>query len=152
MEQEKPATLSRQEAMAILARAPAGRLTELWRESGLPDDGQLLRGPETGLVALRGRIGGGGAPFNFGEATVTRASVKLPSGEIGHSYALGREQEKARIAATVDALRQRTEFAAATEDKILAPLRRALAEEDEQRRSEVAATRVEFFTMTRGED
>ncbi|WP_309086341.1 phosphonate C-P lyase system protein PhnG [Chelativorans sp.] len=142
----------RREAFAVLAAAPAEMLARLWRESGLPDEGALLRGPETGLVALRGRIGGGGSPFNFGEATVTRASVKLPSGEIGHAYALGRDREKARISANIDALRQKPDFAAAVEEKILGPLRRELQERDEQRRAEIAATRVEFFTMVRGED
>lgn len=144
--------LSRREAMAILARAPGRQLQQLWRESGLPDEASLLRGPETGLVALRGRIGGGGAPFNFGEATVTRASVKLSTGEIGHAYALGREREKVRISAIIDALRQRRQFAAEVDEKILRPLARSLREDDERRRAEIAATRVEFFTMTRGED
>ena len=63
-----------------------------------------MRGPETGLVTLRGRIGGGGAPFNFGEATVTRATVRLPGGAIGHAYALGRDKAKARLCAIADAL------------------------------------------------
>jgi alpha-D-ribose 1-methylphosphonate 5-triphosphate synthase subunit PhnG len=146
------ADLSRSEAMAVLARAPGETLARLWRESGLPDEGVPLRRPETGLVALRGRIGGGGAAFNFGEATVTRASVKLPTGEIGHAYALGREQEKARVSATIDALRQRKEYAASVDEKILAPLRDGLRDEDMRREAEIAATRVEFFTVTRGED
>ena len=146
------AASSRREAFAVLAAAPSEDLVKLWRESGLPDEATLLRGPETGLVALRGRIGGGGSPFNFGEATVTRASVKLPTGEIGHSYALGRDREKARISATVDALRQRPEFAPVVESRILEPLARRLRERDERRRTEIAATRVEFFTMVRGED
>ncbi|WP_274423544.1 phosphonate C-P lyase system protein PhnG [Chelativorans sp. YIM 93263] len=144
--------LSRRDAMVVLASAPGDVLERLWRESGLPDEGTALRGPETGLVALRGRIGGGGAPFNFGEATVTRASVKLPTGEVGHAYSLGREREKARISATLDALRQRTEFAPDVNAKILLPLRQSSHETDEQRRAETAATRVDFFTMTRGED
>jgi len=143
---------SRREAFAVLAAAPADELLKLWQESGLPDEATLMRGPETGLVALRGRIGGGGSPFNFGEATVTRASVKLPTGEVGHAYALGREREKVRISAVVDALRQRPEFAPAVETKILEPLARHLGERDERRRAEIAATRVEFFTMVRGED
>jgi alpha-D-ribose 1-methylphosphonate 5-triphosphate synthase subunit PhnG len=150
--QADTADLSRRDAMAILARAPGEALAQLWQESGLPDEGVPLRGPETGLVALRGRIGGGGAPFNFGEATVTRASVKLPTGEVGHAYALGREREKARVSATIDALRQRKEYAAAVDGKILSPLCEMLHEQDMRREAEVAATRVEFFTVTRGED
>lgn len=142
----------RREAMAVLAAAPGQDLLGLWNAAALPDEAALLRGPETGLVTLRGRMGGGGAAFNFGEATVTRATVKLPSGVVGHAYALGREKEKVRVAAVIDALRQQPEFETAIEEKILAPLRRRQAEMDETRRTETAATRVDFFTMVRGED
>ncbi len=55
---------------------------------------------------LRGRIGGDGAPFNVGEATVTRAAVQLASGETGFGYVLGRDREKARLVALCDALWQ----------------------------------------------
>lgn len=152
MSRTSEATTQRQEAMAVLAAAPVSDLLRLWEKSGLPDDAQLLRGPETGLVTLRGRMGGGGAPFNFGEATVTRATVKLPDGEVGHAYALGREPEKVRIAAIVDALRQRAEHARVIEERILSPLREALAEADARKRAETAATKVDFFTLVRGED
>lgn len=151
--QERQAvTERRREAMAVLAEAPGKTLIHLWQEARLPDDAVVLRGPETGLVTLRGRMGGGGAVFNFGEATVTRATVKLPSGTVGHAYALGRETQKVRIAAIIDALRQRPEFEAVIEEKILVPLRHRQAEADEARRAETAATRVDFFTMVRGED
>lgn len=148
----RQANATRREAMAVLADAPAGMLARLWAESGLPDQAEALRGPETGLVSLRGRIGGGGAPFNFGEATVTRATVKLATGEVGHAYALGRDGEAVRVAAILDALGQRPEHAGAVENAILAPLRGAIAERDRVGRDETAATKVDFFTMVRGED
>ncbi|WP_265519940.1 phosphonate C-P lyase system protein PhnG [Nitratireductor luteus] len=152
MAEPEQSQFSRREAMAVLARAPEDRVLALFAASGLPEAATPLRGPETGLVALRGRIGGGGAAFNFGEATVTRASVKLPTGEVGHSYALGRAREKARIAAVIDALAQKPENRARVADAILAPLRAEQRETDGRRREETAATQVDFFTMTRGED
>jgi alpha-D-ribose 1-methylphosphonate 5-triphosphate synthase subunit PhnG len=142
----------RQAAMATLAHAATSELKRLWEGAGLPQEAHLLRGPETGLVTLRGRIGGGGAPFNFGEATVTRATVRLPGGTVGHSYALGRDKEKARLSAIVDALWQQLESRADVEAKLLAPLRAAAAAADEKRRAETAATKVDFFTLVRGED
>ncbi len=111
-----------------------------------------MRGPETGLVTVRGRIGGGGAPFNVGEATVTRATVRLPSGEVGHAYALGRDREKARLSAIADALWQDPKRRGLVESRLLAPLRAMLADADRRRREETAATKVDFFTMVRGED
>ena len=79
----------RKDAIEVLARASGRELADAW--SAWPDrpDVSPLRGPETGLVMVRGRIGGGGAPFNFGEATVTRAAMRLSTGQVGHAYALG---------------------------------------------------------------
>ena len=110
-----------------------------------------LREPENGIVMVRGRIGGDGAPFNFGEATVSRAAVRLASGVVGFGYTLGRDRQKARMIALCDALVQSDEFADALETNVLAPLRSAMASERNQRAAETAATRVDFYTLVRGE-
>jgi len=137
--------------MAVLSHASGAALAAAWDALGDKPDFHLVRGPETGLVMVRGRAGGGGAPFNLGEATVTRATVKLATGEVGHSYALGRDGEKARIAAALDALWQRDAHRPAVE-ALLAALRETADAADTQRREETAATRVNFFTMVRGDD
>lgn len=142
---------ARRARMAVLARAGEADLVRLWSGFDPSVEAETLRGPETGLVTVRGRIGGDGAGFNLGEATVTRATVRLATGEVGHAWALGRDREKARIGALVDALGQ-TDRAAAVEDAIIAPLRAAQEREDERLAEETAATRVDFFTMVRGED
>lgn len=150
--QERELETQRKAAMAALSLAPADELKRLCADAGISEEAEMLRGPETGLVSVRGRIGGGGAPFNFGEATVTRATVRLPSGEIGHSYALGRDKDKARLSAITDALWQNADRRADIEEKVIAPLRAAQAEADATSRAETAATKVDFFTMVRGED
>jgi alpha-D-ribose 1-methylphosphonate 5-triphosphate synthase subunit PhnG len=141
---------ARQEALGVLAHADAKRLKGAWATWPNRPEAQPVRGPETGLIMLRGRTGGGGAPFNMGEATVSRASVRIASGEIGHGYCLGRDTEKARLIAVIDALFQREP--GRVEAAILRPLREAAEAVDRQRREQTAATRVEFFTMVRGED
>lgn len=150
--QEAREQAGRKALMATLAHAEADEIARLWNASGLPSEAELLRGPETGLVTVRGRIGGGGAPFNVGEATVTRATVRLSSGQVGHSYALGRDKDKARLAAIADALWQDPAQREAVETKLAAPLRAALDAARETKRVETAATKVDFFTMVRGED
>jgi alpha-D-ribose 1-methylphosphonate 5-triphosphate synthase subunit PhnG len=100
---------------------------------------------------VRGRIGGDGAPFNLGEATVSRAAVRLSTGEIGFGYTLGRDPEKARMIALCDALVQSGEFAEAVETNVLAPLRAAKTSERNRKAAETAATRVDFYTLVRGE-
>lgn len=141
---------ARKAAIDTLARAEPQALETLWKALELTPSYRLVRGPETGLVMIRGRAGGGGAPFNLGEASVTRATVRLESGEIGHSYALGRDGEKAVRAALLDALWQREP--ARIETAVLTPLREAAEAADARLREETAATRVNFFTMVRGDD
>ncbi|RWC54186.1 phosphonate C-P lyase system protein PhnG [Mesorhizobium sp.] len=150
--QEARDQAERKAAMSTLAQSSGDDIVRLWNAAGLPSDAELLRGPETGLVTLRGRIGGGGAPFNVGEATVTRATVRLPSGQVGHCYALGRDKQKAMLAAIADALWQDPGRRAEVETGLIAPLRSALTTAQEKRRAETAATKVDFFTMVRGED
>jgi alpha-D-ribose 1-methylphosphonate 5-triphosphate synthase subunit PhnG len=110
-----------------------------------------LREPENGLVMVRGRIGGDGAPFNLGEATVSRAAVRLSSGEVGFGYTLGRDRQKARMIALCDALVQSDEFADAVEAEVIAPLRTRMISERNRTAAETAATRVDFYTLVRGE-
>lgn len=141
---------ARKAAIDTLSAAPASMLETLWKRLGIIPEYRLVRGPETGLVMIRGRAGGGGNPFNLGEATVTRATIRLASGEVGHAYALGRDGEKAVRAALLDALWQREPERIETE--VLEPLRAAAAEADGKVRAETAATRVNFFTMVRGDD
>lgn len=136
--------------MAILSHAAPERLAALWASYAEKPDYQRVRGPETGLVMVRARAGGGGNPFNLGEATVTRATVRLATGEVGHAYALGRDGDKVLTAALVDALFQRDP--ATIGSHFLAPLSAEAAGADRARREEVAATRVDFFTMVRGDD
>jgi len=140
----------RQAALSTLSHADMAALAPLYDAWWNKPEVATIRAAETGLVMLRGRTGGGGAPFNLGEATVSRASVRIASGEIGHGYCLGRDTDKARLIAIIDALFQRepdnVEFA------ILRPLNDAAYAADTQRREETAATKVDFFTLVRGED
>jgi alpha-D-ribose 1-methylphosphonate 5-triphosphate synthase subunit PhnG len=148
---EDAAIAARKAAMAILAQATAAELADGLAQLGAVPQYTDLRAAETGLVMVRGRIGGDGAPFNLGEATVTRAAVQLASGEIGYSYALGRDATKARLAALCDALWQ-SGHRAALEQHVLGPVRDRLDGERTETRERTAATKVDFFTLVRGEN
>lgn len=143
---------ARQRRMSVLAGAGGDELRRLWVAAGIAVEAHPVRGPETGLATVRGRIGGGGSPFNVGEVTVTRATVRLPGGQIGHAYAVGRDHDKAFISATIDALCQDASWAARIEQHVIAPLANAREQDDRRKREETAATKVDFFTMVRGED
>jgi alpha-D-ribose 1-methylphosphonate 5-triphosphate synthase subunit PhnG len=140
----------RKVAMAVLAHSSAADIAEHLDGLALPGH-EILREPESGLVMVRGRIGGDGAAFNLGEATVSRAAVRLASGEVGFGYALGRDREKARMIALCDALVQTDEFANVVEGRVIAPLREVMLARRDRKAAETAATRVDFYTMVRGE-
>lgn len=142
----------RRRAAGLLAQARMDELQAAW--DTLPDRPEVkaVRGPETGLLMIRGRIGGGGAPFNLGEATVTRATILLPSCVAGHAHALGTDKAKARLAAIFDALWQEEAKRDFVESTLLGPIEARIAAEDKRTAEETAATRVDFFTMVRGED
>jgi alpha-D-ribose 1-methylphosphonate 5-triphosphate synthase subunit PhnG len=142
----------RRAAMAVLAEARVDEIEQGLQSLAEPVDHVELRAAETGLVMLRGRIGGDGAPFNLGEATVTRAAVQIATGEVGFAYILGRDQKKARLCALCDALWQSKRHRDAVERRVLAPVRVRLDGERGQARAETAATRVDFLTLVRGED
>ena len=142
----------RKRAVSAFAQAPAGFLQNMWAELSGNRELQPVRGPEVGLVMIRGRTGGGGAPFNVGEASVTRASVRIADGTVGHAMILGRDPEKARHAAGFDALWQLPGARDAVETLVVTKIERRLLETDQEKAEETAATRVDFFTMVRGED
>jgi alpha-D-ribose 1-methylphosphonate 5-triphosphate synthase subunit PhnG len=140
----------RKAAMTVLAHSDATAIASRLGALALPDH-EILREPENGLVMVRGRIGGDGAPFNLGEATVSRAAVRLSTGEVGFGYTLGRDSQKARMIALCDALIQSNEFAEAVDAEVIAPLRTLMISEQNRSAAETAATRVDFYTLVRGE-
>ncbi|ACP23547.1 PhnG protein (plasmid) [Sinorhizobium fredii NGR234] len=141
----------RKEGMRLLARATLAELSAAWEAIADKPVVASVRGPETGLVMVRGRIGGGGDPFNLGEATVSRAAVRLSSGEVGHGQLLGTDKERARYAAIFDALFQ-TDAHRPSVEALHRLIAARLEAEDRRKAEETAATRVNFFTMVRGED
>jgi len=136
----------RQRWIAVLARAAEQELMPAFDGRAL--DYEILKPAETGTVMVEGRAGGTGRRFNLGEATVTRCVVRLRSGTMGFSYALGRDRRKAEHAALADALLQEGDSALAGLVERLAAAQHA---ERDLASRKAAATRVEFFTMVRGE-
>lgn len=145
---------ARREVMLLCAMADSEQLDSVLNAlSPLPQIDDLRR-PETGLVMMQGRMGGDGAAFNLGEATVSRSAVRFESvaGTVtGFAWHLGRDGAKARKAAVIDALWQDERRRSEVADQ-LTTLRAELAEQDARKARQTAATRVDFFTMVRGED
>lgn len=150
MPDQEPNQDARKDWMAVLSKARPGALAESFAALGPAPAFTWLRAPEIGTVMVRGRAGGTGAPFNLGEMSVTRGALRLADGRVGHAYVPGRDKTHAERAALCDALLQGAE-AGRVQAEVIAPLK---ADADAVRKTtakQAEATKVDFFTMVRGE-
>ena len=145
----------RRTALSLLAQAKPTALARHMEALGELPRFEWLRPPETGAVMLRGRASGTGAPFNLGEMTVTRCTLRLAALEgtdaVGHGTVAGRSHSHAERVALCDALLQ-TAKNDAVETHVLAPLSVEAAAARDETASAADKTKVNFFTLVRGED
>lgn len=141
----------RQERMRLLALAPESCLEEGLAGLTLPGY-RMLRGPETGLVMARGRVGNAGDVFNVGEVLVTRCVVQLEDGELGHAWIVGEAPRHAQLAALYDALWQQDGYARLLDAHLRPRLEQAVTERRRAAACDAAGTKVNFFTFVRGEN
>lgn len=142
--------------MSALASAPPDALGALdGVPAELPQGAVWLRRAETGLVMVRARTGATGAQFNLGELAVTRCALRLADGTVGMAWVRGRTPLHAERAALLDALLQQAERSGALAlawARWIAPLETAQAARRTAAQAQVQRTRVEFFTVVRGEN
>ena len=138
--------------MAVLAKAVAADLEEACAALEAVPPFDWVRPPGTGLVMVQGRAGGTGGAFNLGEMSVTRCALRIPTGEVGIAYVRGRDKRRAELAALFDAMLQNPAQTALVQDQVVAVLANRHAQRREEAGRKVAATRVDFFTLVRGED
>lgn len=142
---------ARQRWLSVLAKTSPADLEALWAELPDPPSWTVIRQPEIGMVMVRGRAGGDGGRFNLGEMTMTRGAVRLADGTAGLGFVQGRSRRHAELVAVLDAMLQTDTHHARVEKSIVAPLEWALTERRDIRSRKAANTKVEFFTMVRGE-
>lgn len=138
--------------MGLFARSDIDFLERSWAALSTKPNYQFLRRPESGLVMVRGRAGGTGQPFNMGEMTVTRCTIRLADGPVGHGYVAGRDRRHAELAALFDALMQDERTGGDLEVSLVCPIEEKIAAKRRQNAAKTAATKVDFFTLVRGED
>ncbi|WP_130835388.1 phosphonate C-P lyase system protein PhnG [[Erwinia] mediterraneensis] len=143
---------ARQHWLSVLAHSDADTLKARWQALNLNPSFRLIRPAETGLTRLQGRMGATGQRFVLGDATLTRAVVALEDGTLGYSYVLGRNRPHAERCALIDALLQQAETRLLLQEQIIAPLAALRAEQRQLRAREIAGSKVDFFTLVRGDN
>lgn len=145
-------TSTRQRWMRVLAHSQPAALSARMSALSLAPDYATLRAPEIGLVQIQARMGGTGERFFAGDATLTRAAIRLNSGTLGYSYVLGRDKAHAERCAVIDALLQEQPYFQTLMETLIAPLEADRAARIAARQAEVNASRVDFFTLVRGDN
>ncbi|WJY13726.1 phosphonate C-P lyase system protein PhnG [Pectobacteriaceae bacterium CE90] len=143
---------ARQRWMSILTHSDPDVMQQHWQQLGLRYSYQVLRAPETGLARVQGRMGGTGKRFVLGDVTLTRAVVRLDDGTCGYSYVIGRNKPHAELCALVDALLQKQGADTPLYQQLIVPLAATRAEQLQQRAQEIASSKVDFFTLVRGDN
>lgn len=139
--------------LATLVHAPREALLERAQALLAGHAFQTLREPETGLVMLRGRLDGGGNRFNLGEATMTRCVVRhgaddaRSGGTLGVGYCLGRDGQRARCIAQLDALLQQPAYHVDVRRGVVEPLQTQIDSARQREAASTARTRVSFETL-----
>ena len=143
---------ARRHWMSKLACAQVPVLENAWAAIADKPTYRLVRGPEIGLAMLRGRAGGTGMRFNLGEMTMTRAVAQLADGTLGFGFIAGRAPRHAELAAVFDGMLQDPARYDGLAGTVIAALDEILHARRADAAAKAAATRVEFFTLVRGED
>jgi alpha-D-ribose 1-methylphosphonate 5-triphosphate synthase subunit PhnG len=151
-----PDHAARRRWMSVLAKASAAELEKaipaIREIVGELPPYRLIRRPEIGMAMVRARAGGTGRQFNLGEMTMTRCALQTGDGQMGSAYVAGRSMRHAELAALVDALLQDPAHQAQLLALMIDPLARAHELRRQRKVERSALTRVEFFTVVRGED
>ncbi|BEU77030.1 phosphonate C-P lyase system protein PhnG [Enterobacter asburiae] len=145
-------TTTRQRWMRVLAHSQPAALAARMNALSLTPDYDTLRASEIGLVQIQARMGGTGERFFAGDATLTRAAIRLNSGTLGYSYVLGRDKAHAERCAVIDALLQEQPYFQTLMETLIAPLEADRAARIAARQAEVNTSRVDFFTLVRGDN
>ena len=151
-----PQHAARRRWMSVLAKASAAELEQaiasVRGKLGELPAYRLIRRPEVGMTMVRARAGGTGRAFNLGEMTMTRCTLRTDDGLVGSSYVAGRSQRHAELAALFEALLQDSARQTQVMALVIDPLARGQELRRNRRVERSAATRVDFFTVVRGED
>ncbi|MDQ0473310.1 phosphonate C-P lyase system protein PhnG [Labrys wisconsinensis] len=92
--------------LGVLAKCEPSALRAEWDDLNVDPAFSWLVQPQAGVIRLRGRLDRHGHAFDAGLLPVTKASLKLETGEIGMAYVPGHSMEHAGLAALLDALLQ----------------------------------------------
>jgi alpha-D-ribose 1-methylphosphonate 5-triphosphate synthase subunit PhnG len=140
----------RKEWITLLGSADPDWLEQQKTALGLNPTPDFMVRPETGMIMMQARQDGAGPRFNLGEVTVSRCILKL-DGVMGYAMVMGADLRHAELAALFDAMLQMPEPGHKLWADIIPALRQRQKESRDKAARDARSSKVEFFTMKRGE-
>lgn len=139
---------ARQAWLSVLVRVPEDDVVDA--AQAFDFEVSELKAPEVGMLMTDGRIHATGSRFHLGEVTLTRCVLKDTLGHLGYGQILGRSKAQARAIALFDLALQREDTGADADASINA-WRSEVEALDAMTAERVDQTRVDFFTLVRGD-
>lgn len=140
----------RKEWIGLLGSADPQWLEQQKKRLGVDPTPDFMVRPETGMIMMQARQDGAGPRFNLGEVTVSRCILKL-DGVMGYAMVMGSNLRHAKLAALFDAMLQMPDSGSGLRESLVPELRRLQKERRDKEARDVRSSKVEFFTMKRGE-
>ena len=107
--------------------------------------------PETGMIMVQAKADGSNGRFNLGEVTVSRCVLEVNNNFMGTSWVMGSDLRHAELAALFDALLQDPDTHDQLATTLIKELKAKQTAKNERLARDASDTRVEFFTLKRGE-
>lgn len=142
----------RQRAMGVMAKSELKAISDCWQTLNITLDYDTIKPAQVGMAMVRAQAGTEGLVYNQGEMTVTRCVLQEKATQVmGVGYTQGRSKQKATLMAEVDLALQNASHQNDVIEKLVEPLEQAHQRAVAQQNKATDATKVDFFTMVRGE-
>ena len=107
--------------------------------------------PETGMIMIQAKADGSNSRFNLGEITVSRCVLEVKKIYMGTSWVMGSDLRHAELAALFDGMLQDPATHEKLAETLIKELKIKQTAKNERLAQDASDTRVEFFTLKRGE-
>jgi len=141
----------RQEWIALLAKADPFLLKKAEKQLGKGIEYAYITKPETGMIMVRARADNKKSGFCLGEISVTKCILKIEKKIMGYAMVMGSDHDHAKNAALFDGLLQIPEYSSKLMQTLIPELKKISRNEKKKQAKQNQDTKVEFFTMKRGE-
>ena len=140
----------RQHWQMVLTKSSSEDIYQFWYALNLQINYEIIQPAVVSMLMVKGKMGGFDNAFNLSEVTVTRCIIQTQDGHRGIVTQLGRDTQKALICALIDAMLLSNLHAVILQEVII-PLERVLKQKQQALYAQAQSTKVDFFTMVRGE-